>query len=201
MSTTPRRSWFAVPVVALVLVVGVFASGSEARKHRARSGTSVATTSVAKSTPATSVPTTSLPTTSLPTTSLPTTRVATPGVTPITLHPKAKPESPTQPSNRADPRLRSIGFRSQTRLDDHYAKHGIEFGSITKAQYLAMAQDLRDAALSPTVLQASQTDGSLSRFDRRTGAFLAYNSDLTIRTFFRPNDGEAYFRRAAAKSR
>ena len=103
-------------------------------------------------------------------------------------------------SNRADPRLRSIGFRSQSRLDDHYAKHGSEFGSISKARYLAMAQDLRDAPLSSMVLQATQADGTLGRFDRRTGAFLAYNGDLTIRTFFRPNDGEAYFRRAAGRS-
>ena len=111
------------------------------------------------------------------------------------------PTTPTtSTSNRADPRLRSIGFRSQARLDDHYVKHGHEFGSITKAQYLAMAQDLRDASLSSTVLQALQADGSLSRFDRRTQAFLAYNADLTIRTFFRPNDGEAYFQRAAGKS-
>lgn len=59
-----------------------------------------------------------------------------------------------------------------------------------------MAQDLRDAPLSSRVIEATQSNGSIARFDRKTGAFLAFNNDLTIRTFFRPDDGEAYFRRA-----
>ena len=94
----------------------------------------------------------------------------------------------------------SIGFRSATKLHDHYVKHGREFGSITEAQYLAMAQTLRDAPLSASVLEATQVGGTLSRFDRDTGAFMAFDTDLTIRTFFKPNDGEAYFRRAAKLS-
>ena len=59
-----------------------------------------------------------------------------------------------------------------------------------------MAQDLRDARLSNRVIEAAQSNGSYARFDRTTGAFIAFNRDLTIRTFFRPDDGEAYFRRA-----
>ena len=66
----------------------------------------------------------------------------------------------------------------------------------SKAEYLTMAQGLRDAPLSASVLEAPQSNGSYARFDRRSGAFLAFNRDLTIRTFFRPDDGEAYFRRA-----
>jgi len=42
-------------------------------------------------------------------------------------------------------------------------------------------------------------DGTTSRFDRSSGAFIAFNSDGTIRTFFKPNDGEAYFRRQARR--
>ena len=94
----------------------------------------------------------------------------------------------------------SIGFRSGTKLHDHYVKHGREFGSITEAQYLAMAQSLRDAPLSASVIEATQVGGTLSRFDRDTGAFMAFDTDRTIRTFFKPNDGEAYFRRAAKLS-
>ena len=68
---------------------------------------------------------------------------------------------------------------------------------MTEAQYLAMAQDLRDSEISNNVLEAEQVGGTVSRFSRETGAFLAFNHDLTIRTFFHPNDGETYFRRAA----
>lgn len=60
-----------------------------------------------------------------------------------------------------------------------------------------MAQDLRDAPLSKRVIETTQKDGTISRFDRSTGAFIAFNRDLTIRTFFKPNDGEDYFWRAS----
>jgi hypothetical protein len=106
----------------------------------------------------------------------------------------------TASSGRNDPRLRSVGFRSTQKLADHYAKHGTEFGHVTVAQYLAMAQDLRDAPLSGTVIETTQKDGTLSRFDRSSGAFMAFDHDLTIRTFFKPNDGEDYFWRAAKLS-
>ena len=99
-------------------------------------------------------------------------------------------------SNRADPGLRRIGFASRRGLESHWQKHGAEFGSPSLEAYLAMAQDLRDAALSSRVIEAPQSNGSYARFDRSSGAFLAFNRDLTIRTFFRPDDGESYFRRA-----
>lgn len=106
----------------------------------------------------------------------------------------------TAKSNRGDPRLRAIGFRSRAKLEQHYEKHGREFGNVSLEEYLAMAQDLRDAPLSGRVLEANQAGGTISRFDRKTGAFTAFDRDLTIRTFFKPNGGEAYFRRAATKT-
>lgn len=103
-------------------------------------------------------------------------------------------------SNRSDPRLRAIGFRSRTKLEQHYEKHGREFGNVSLDEYLSMAQDLRDAPLSDRVIEANQAGGTVSRFDRKTGAFTAFDRDLTIRTFFKPNGGENYFRRAATKT-
>ena len=92
------------------------------------------------------------------------------------------------------------GFRSATLLDEHYAKHGAEFGNITKAEYLRLAQELRDAPAGGPILEAKRSDGQFSRFDRRKGYFGAYNPDRTIRTFFIPNDGERYFHRQAKRS-
>ena len=91
------------------------------------------------------------------------------------------------------------GFRSQARLDEHYQKHGAEFGAISKAEYLHLAQELRDAPAGGLVLEARRPDGEFSRFDRRHGYFGAYNRDGTIRTFFIPNDGERYFQRQARR--
>lgn len=89
----------------------------------------------------------------------------------------------------------SIGFASRTKLVEHFEKHGREFGSITIDQFLRMAQELRDRPADSSVVEAVRSDGVITRFDRASGAVLAFNPDRTIRTFFKPNDGEAYFRR------
>lgn len=93
----------------------------------------------------------------------------------------------------------TISFRSQRRLDEHYAKHGSEFGQISRAEYLRRAQQLRDAPAGGDILELRRGDGTTARFDRASGAFIAFDADGTIRTFFRPNDGEAYFRRQARR--
>ena len=92
-------------------------------------------------------------------------------------------------------------FRSQAQLDEHYSKHGAEFGNISKQEYLRLAQELRDAPVAPggPIQEARRPDGQFSRFDRRKGYFGAYNPDRTIRTFFIPNDGERYFWRQAQR--
>ena len=91
------------------------------------------------------------------------------------------------------------GFRSRRKLDEHYAKHGAEFGRITQVEYLERAQALRDAPAGGPVLEAVTPEGIVSKFDRRSGAFGAFNPDRTIRTFFIPNAGERYFHRQAQK--
>jgi pyocin large subunit-like protein len=94
----------------------------------------------------------------------------------------------------------NIGFRSRKQFDEHFAKHGREFGGVSKPEYLLEAQQLRDAPVGGDVEEIVRSDGSSSRFDRKSGAFLAFNSDATIRTFFKPNNGESYFRRQAERS-
>jgi hypothetical protein len=89
------------------------------------------------------------------------------------------------------------GFRSFRQLEEHYRKHGPEFGQISRAEYLRLAQDLRDAPAGGPILEAVKPGSVVTRFDRRTGYFGAYNPDRTIRTFFIPNDGERYFHRQA----
>lgn len=91
------------------------------------------------------------------------------------------------------------GFRSQRQLNEHFKKHGAEFGTITKADYLRMAQELRDAPVSEQILEATRPRGIVTKFDRKQGYFGAYNADRTIRTFFVPNDGERYFKRQAKR--
>ena len=92
-----------------------------------------------------------------------------------------------------------IGFRNERLFREHYAKHGSEFGRISAEEYLRLAQALRDTVPGGDILEIERADGVISRFDRSSGSFVAFNKDLVIRTFFRPNDGEAYFRRQARR--
>jgi len=90
------------------------------------------------------------------------------------------------------------GFRNRQLFEEHFQKHGNEFGSITKAEYLRLAQELRDAPVGGPILEARK--GSVvTKFDKRKSYFGAYNADGIIRTFFIPNQGERYFRRQAER--
>lgn len=91
------------------------------------------------------------------------------------------------------------GFASRRQFEEHYQKHGREFGRISQEEYLRLAQELRDAPVGGPILQAIKPGGVVSRFDRRHGYFGAYNRNGTIRTFFIPNDGERYFHRQASR--
>lgn len=94
----------------------------------------------------------------------------------------------------------SVGFRSRAQFNEHFQKHGSEFGRVTQQEYLQAAQTLRDARVGGAIEEVRRADGTVSRFDRGSGAFIAFNADGTIRTFFKPNDGEAYFRRQASRN-
>ncbi|MBL8728494.1 MAG: hypothetical protein JNM25_08695 [Planctomycetes bacterium] len=94
----------------------------------------------------------------------------------------------------------TVGFTSRASWQAHFDKHGAEFGRITADEYLALAQQLRDAPPSADVLEnVRASDGVITRFDRKGGGFVAFHADKSIRTFFRPDDGEAYFRRQAER--
>jgi len=92
-----------------------------------------------------------------------------------------------------------IGFATRRKFLDHYEKHGAEFGPISREEYLRQAQILRDRPAGGDIVEAVRADGVITRFDRKTGAFLAFNPDLIIRTYFKPNDGEMYFRRQSKR--
>jgi pyocin large subunit-like protein len=116
--------------------------------------------------------------------------------------------APAQPSAAAPaPQTRdaitrpNIGFRSRAQFNEHFQKHGAEFDGLDQQQYLRAAQTLRDAPVGGAIEELRRPDGTVSRFDRASGAFIAFNADGTIRTFFKPNDGERYFRRQATRNR
>jgi pyocin large subunit-like protein len=88
-----------------------------------------------------------------------------------------------------------LGFKDRSHLAEHYQKHGAEFGRVSIEEYLRAAQSLRDRPAGGDILESVRADGVVTRFDRASGAFLAFDRSGVIRTFFRPNDGEAYYQR------
>ena len=128
-----------------------------------------------------------------------------PADSPASVSPRAAvPADPVSTSpvddETSQPRHPQIGFRTSELLDQHFRKHGREFHVKTAAAYLRLAQLLRDRPKSSDVLQFVRNDAVTCKFDRETGSFIAYDSDGTIRTFFRPTDGEAYFERQKSRS-
>lgn len=85
------------------------------------------------------------------------------------------------------------GFRSRSYQAEHFAKHGAEFGHISPEQYLGLAQQLRDAPAGRDILRSERPGGGFAKYDRGSNSFGAYDRDGTIRSFFKPNDGERYF--------
>jgi pyocin large subunit-like protein len=109
------------------------------------------------------------------------------------------PTAAAVPNAPASPIRAEIGFRTAQRLAQHWEKHRAEFEGLDRAGYLRAAQELRDAPADADILELRRSDGVLTRFDRRSGAFIAFEPDGVIRTFFKPTDGEAYFRRQARR--
>ncbi len=83
-------------------------------------------------------------------------------------------------------------FRNEARYDEHFRKHGSEFGSITKEQYLDLANKLI-ASKSKSVLHKTSEDGDSLFYDKDKNYFLVLSSDGFIRTFFIPDSGMKYW--------
>ncbi|MBQ9384976.1 MAG: hypothetical protein IJT87_12155 [Ruminiclostridium sp.] len=90
------------------------------------------------------------------------------------------------------PEAKRYTFRNKKKYDEHYEKHGAEFGDITKEEYLDMANELINST-SDSVLHKMSKDGDYLFFDRDTGYFLVLSDDDYIRTFFIPTAGEKYY--------
>jgi pyocin large subunit-like protein len=71
-------------------------------------------------------------------------------------------------------------------LADHFARHGKDFGAGDADDYAAQAAAFLERARTTGLPAKRDADGSLRVFDRSTGAFGAYNSNGTTRTYFKP---------------
>ena len=86
-------------------------------------------------------------------------------------------------------------FASQEKFDQHYQKHGREFGGISQNEYLQKANDLIVSAAATVKTKEEKTDGDTCYYDTATNEFLVLTKKGVIRTFFHPDDGIDYFNR------
>ncbi len=86
----------------------------------------------------------------------------------------------------------NASFSSDELLNGHFAKHQTEFSEITIDSYLQKARELL-MSQDTEVLELYRSDGSLARYKPSTNEFVVGVADGTIRTYFVPASGKAYW--------
>lgn len=94
-------------------------------------------------------------------------------------------------SESTAPTAGSYTFRTQELFDQHYQKHGAEFGNVTQSEYLALA----NALISNPDALTKTDDGDTLYYDKAKNEFAVLSGDGFIRTFFKPDDGMDYWDR------
>lgn len=97
----------------------------------------------------------------------------------------------------------NCAFASILHLNDHFLKHGADFGASSTAEYEAWACGFMVGPKSANVLEAVRKGGDLVRFDPSTQEFGVVNGGV-IRTYYRPvpcSSVAALFRAAARSAR
>ncbi|MBE2283237.1 MAG: fibronectin type III domain-containing protein [Prosthecobacter sp.] len=87
-----------------------------------------------------------------------------------------------------------------TTLQDHFERHGGDFGSKSADDYAAEAWFFLQRARSDSLpMKLDATDGTLRVFDPKTGAFAAYTGSGRTKTFFKP-DSPTYWQRQPGRA-
>lgn len=87
----------------------------------------------------------------------------------------------------------SYSFRSEKLLSEHYSKHGIEMGFASAKEYQAGAVAVIE---NPAALHKVESeDGDAIYYLKSTNEFVVVSTDGYIRTYFKPDDGIAYYNR------
>ncbi|MDE6024937.1 MAG: hypothetical protein K2G45_05725 [Lachnospiraceae bacterium] len=86
-----------------------------------------------------------------------------------------------------------INFRSEKLLNEHYQKHGIEMGFSSASEYEAAAR--RVVENSKSLHKTEAEDGDDVYYLESSNELVIVSTDGYIRTYFKPNDGIAYYNR------
>ena len=89
----------------------------------------------------------------------------------------------------------SYTFRTKRQFDEHFKKHGSEFGNITQEEYLQKANELINNDSDTILHKTEREDGDEIFYDTENNEILFLSTDGYIRTYFRPSQGIRYFNR------
>jgi len=87
----------------------------------------------------------------------------------------------------------SFQFRNDQLLEDHFLKHGNEFGYTSKEEYVEGANEVIKSPDSKHKTEAEDRDEIYYNENKNEIVFVS--TDGYIRTYFKPNDGINYFNR------
>lgn len=88
------------------------------------------------------------------------------------------------PAGKAPPARMTWGDFSS--LQDHFARHGRDFGSTSAAHYAQQAWEFLQRAMDDGLPAKVDGQGVIRVYEARTQSFAAYNRNGTTRTFFKP---------------
>lgn len=86
-----------------------------------------------------------------------------------------------------------VSFRNENLLNEHYQKHGIEMGFSSASEYEAAAR--RVVENSQSLHKTEAEDGDDVYYLESSNELVIVSTDGYIRTYFKPNDGIAYYNR------
>ena len=86
-----------------------------------------------------------------------------------------------------------LEFRNDNLWEEHFMKHGGEFGYSTKEEYLEGANEVVASASSKHKKEAK--DGDDIYYDTENNEIVFVSEDGYIRTYFKPTDGINYYNR------
>lgn len=109
--------------------------------------------------------------------------------------PADKPQQTPEDAQTAktEPAAYTYSFRKAEYLQEHFEKHGAEFGYASADEYLAGANRV---VVSPEALHKLEAEDGDDVYYLESGNEIVFvSTDGYIRTYFKPDDGKAYFDR------
>ncbi|RBP41475.1 hypothetical protein DES53_107308 [Roseimicrobium gellanilyticum] len=110
----------------------------------------------------------------------------------------AKPKVETKAKPMAPPARKTWG--NHRTLQDHYDRHGPDFGSASPEDYARQAWEFLQRAMDEGLpAKLDDADGTIRVWDPKSKAFAAYNRDGTTKTYFKPGSPDYFTRQPGRK--